>query len=121
MVRRLATVLLGAAMIFASSVLAPCTGSAACTLAGAARMNCCTATHGISTPRCCSEHQQVRNATPAAPERPAQSMRVASAAHVVSTVHALTASARTNPLRRIDPPAAPPGGTLVAQHTSLLL
>jgi hypothetical protein len=121
MVHRLAAVLLSAAVILAGVALSPCTSRASCALAAAARMDCCTAKNGISAPRCCSGHQQVRTATPATPERSAHDLRAASASHVVSAVRALAAAARTNPLRRIEPAAAPPGGTLVAQHTSLLL
>jgi hypothetical protein len=121
MFRRLAALLFSAAVILASVALSPCTSRASCALATAARMDCCMAKSGISAPRCCSGHQQVRTATPATPERSAHDLRVAAATRVVSAGRALVDSAPMSPFRCVDPDAAPPGGTLVAQHTSLLL
>lgn len=121
MVRRLAAVLFSAAMICAGTALSPCVGRAACALAGAARMDCCTAKNGISAPSCCSGHQQIRNATPAAPEGPAPSLHGAPATQVVAAGRSCADPRQTHPVRRIDSNAAPPGGTLIAQHTLLLL
>lgn len=53
-------------------------------------------------------------------ERPVQNLVSAPAAHFAPIVLALAEPERTVPALRIDEYAAPPGGTLLAQHTSLL-
>jgi hypothetical protein len=121
MARRLAALLFSAAMILASVAMAPCTSQASCALASGRRMDCCTAKTGISVPRCCNGNQQVSSTTPATPEQPIQSTLAASAMHVAPARLALANSPQTHRSGRIDAGPAPPGGTLIAQHTSLLL
>ena len=122
MSRRLTALLLVAAIVLAGVMAGPCAGRA-CAMAQARQMDCCKdAGVGISAPRCCDGHHELsRAATPATVERvlPASAAVPISDAPVV-----LASSAAAQPsmvLRRIPPGSAPPGGSLIAQHTSLLL
>lgn len=123
MTRRPAALLLAAAMIVAGVVASPCAGNAACAMVAARPMDCCKGPGaGISAPRCCHGSQQVsRGATPVITEGPVQSAPPAPAMQVRSVVVAFVHSTHVFAPRRVDAGAAPPGGTLIAQHTSLLL
>jgi hypothetical protein len=122
MPRRLAVSLFCAAFLLAGT-LGPCTSNAACAMARAQQMDCCKRPPvGISAPRCCSGAQQISgNTTPATPARPGHSHLIAPSMHLAPAVVAVIEPALIVPRDRIDPGAAPPGGTLIAQHTSLLL
>ncbi len=117
----LPALLLSAAMVVAS-VASPCIGRASsCTMAW--QMDCCRAKIGISAPRCCDGREQVgSNTLPATPQGPVQTILAALAAYVVLPV-ALAVPAPTWLAAPVGfaADAAPPGGTLIAQHTSLLL
>ena len=121
MCRRLATLLLSAALIFAATVAAPCVGRASCAMTSARQRDCCTAPQGISAPRCCGGEQRVqRAAPPATTGRQAPPVPLATALYLAA-IPPLTAGAQPR-LGRLDTGGAdPPGGTLLAQHTSLLL
>lgn len=123
MPRRLAVSLLCTAFVLAGVVTGPCAGNAACALASAQQMDCCKGPPiGISAPRCCKGAQQIsRTTVPATPERPAHSRLLAPPIQLAPAIVAVIAPAPIVTLQRIDPGAAPPGGTLIAQHTSLLL
>ena len=123
MPRRLAVSLLCAAFILAGVLAGPCPGTGACAVASAQQMDCCKRPPiGISTPRCCAGGQEIGGSTsPATPERPSHSRLIAPSMHLAPAVVAVLAPAPIVIPQRIDPGAAPPGGTLVAQHTSLLL
>jgi hypothetical protein len=85
------------------------------------QMDCCRAPVGISGARCCYGAQQVRGAAPAAPERSARSVMPAPAIGATCGIPIAASPIRRISASRIDSAAAPPGGTLIAQHTSLLL
>jgi hypothetical protein len=121
MTRRLATALLAAAMLVAGVVVGPCTGNAACAMARLQQMDCCKSPPaGINAPRCCPDVSQVgRNASPATTDRPTHRALQAPAMQLVPVAAATVPPVVVRALR-IDP-AAPPGGSLIAQHTSLLL
>jgi hypothetical protein len=122
MTRRLARALLAAALIIAGVVVGPCTGNASCPMFRLQQMDCCKAPPaGISAPRCCDDAPQMgRNVAPATADRPAHRALHAPAMPLV-TLAAPSAPTETLRSLRVDPAAAPPGGTLIAQHTSLLL
>ena len=116
------TVLMLSATLVVASVLSPCLGQGlSCAMARARQMDCCSAKAGIGAPPCCTGKQQVRNAIAVTPDRPAQKTLAASAVHVMPVVVAFVDPTRVFAPQRIDVRTAPPGGTLVAQHTSLLL
>jgi hypothetical protein len=121
MTRRLPVLLLSAAMALAGGIAGPCMSAAACAMQ--ARMDCCsTSGPGITAPRCCNGIRQVnRAATPATAERPLTGSPVAPALCAVPL-----ARTHVSPAQALLPSASaagadPPGGTLIAQHTSLLL
>jgi len=122
MSRRPAAVLLSAAIAIAGLIGAPCV-TRACAMVQARQMDCCKATGaGIRAPRCCTGSREVsRQATPATVTRvansPAPAMSVATMPVVAQTAEP------THALRFAHLPngTAPPGGTLIAQHTLLLL
>jgi hypothetical protein len=123
MPRRLAVSLLCSAFVLAGVMAGPCPGNAACALASARQTDCCKGPPiGISAPRCCAGGQEIGGRTaPATPERPAHSRLVAPATQLAPAAVAVIEPAPIVIPQRIDPGAAPPGGTLIAQHTSLLL
>ncbi len=122
MTRRLGIVLFSVSIVFTAVVAAPCTGGVACAMARA-HMDCCDGVSaGISAPRCCNGPQQVsRNATPVTAERPMQSSLAVPTWYAAPVALAHTSPARTLRPLGTSPGTAPPGGTLIAQHTSLLL
>ena len=121
MKRRLAA-LLSVAMLTAGLAAAPCVGRVACAMTAADRKDCCTQKTGIAAPRCCSGEQRVqRGVSPATPERPAQHHFGATALHPASVAPVIAAPAQLARTWRVDTGADPPGGSLIAQHTSLLL
>jgi hypothetical protein len=121
--RRLATLLLSAAMILASVLAGPCMSSASCPLAQGQQIDCCKGPGaGISAPRCCDgRHQVGRTAPPATAERQVHSGLAAPAMPVAPVAVEPTDPSQLFAPQRVDAATAPPGGTLVAQHTSLLL
>lgn len=84
-------------------------------------MDCCAPKSGIAKPSCCDKQQVQRSPVRATPDRPIQSSLKAPLEHVAALVVPLAPPPHTLLARRIDAGAAPPGGTLIAQHTSLLL
>jgi hypothetical protein len=122
MVRRLAALLFSVAMLTAGLAAAPCVGRVACAMTAADRKDCCTQKTGIAAPRCCSGEQRVqRGVSPATPERPAQHHLGAAALHAAPVAAVIAEPAQPACAWRVDTGADPPGGTLIAQHTSLLL
>ena len=122
MTRRLAALLLSAAMMLAGVVAAPCASHAACAMAQARPMDCCAGKIGISAPGCCDGKSRVsRNATPATADRSAQTTLQSPSTLVPSLTQVVVVTARIDAPARTDARAAPPGGTLIAQHTSLLV
>ena len=122
MARRLAALLFGVALFSAGLAAAPCAGRATCAMAAASQKDCCNQKAGIAAPRCCGGEQRVqRAAPPAAPERPVQLQLTASAMYAAPAALALAEPARPARAERAAPGTHPPGGTLIAQHTSLLL
>src|SRR5262245_46677047 len=116
--RRLSTLLLVVAVILAAVAGSPCTGRAFCLRARTA--DCCSSKPGIGTPRCCEGPQRLtRAASPATVERPAASLYAPSAPGA-SVAVARVASTSAVSARRPERTHAPPGDTLIAQHTSLL-
>jgi hypothetical protein len=83
--------------------------------------DCCETKAGIGMPACCDGKQRVRSAIAVMADRPVQKMLGVSAVHVAPAVVAFADPTRIAAAQRIDACAAPPGGTLLAQHTSLLL
>jgi len=122
MLRRLAALLTSVALIAVALAASPCASRAACRMVAAQQMDCCANTPGIGTPRCCPEQKQLAHrTTPATPDRPLHGLRTILVASALPVVLVLAAPLRPALARGIDPGAAPPGGTLISQHTSLLL
>jgi len=116
------TVLMLSAALVLSSVGSPCVGQQlSCAMQSVERMDCCNAKPGISAPSCCSGKQEVNKVIALPRDRLAKYAPAASAAHVFPVVASFGDPTRVFALQRIDARAAPPGGTLIAQHTSLLL
>jgi hypothetical protein len=120
MYRRLAALVLSVALSLTAMAAAPCVGRASCAMASARQRDCCSQQSGIATPRCCGEQRMQRPATPATLERPAPPALAANAPYLAA-IPPLVAPANSVLVRSHAAGADPPGGTLVAQHTSLLL
>jgi len=122
MIRRFASLLLSTALALATVVAGPCAARASCAMAQVRHMDCCAAKNGIGVPRCCEGRSQLsRSAAPAAAERSIQSP-VQSTSPLVQSVAAVAPETnRVDTPQRVDSRAAPPGGPLIAQRTSLLL
>lgn len=122
MTRRLTTALLAAAIVLAGVIAAPCSGNAACAAFSAQQMDCCKRPPaGITAARCCGPVElNARAITPATPERTAQRIVHAPALHIAPLAISTAPPQVVRPLG-IDPTAGPPDGTLISQHTSLLL
>jgi hypothetical protein len=91
-------------------------------MAMAKQMDCCNDNgDGISAPDCCANAQLGQPAASQPADRPVRSALTVSFA--VAPLPAIPVLAPPLSLtgERIDPSAAPPGGTLIVQHTSLLL
>jgi hypothetical protein len=121
MLRRCASLLLTLAVLLGGTAVAPCAGNASCPMMAARPMDCCAAKTGISKPSCCETKQIRHSPAPVTPDRPVQSSLAAPDARVAPVVLALRSPTRAVVVGRIDAGTAPPGGTLIAQHTSLLL
>lgn len=118
--RRLTVLMLTAAFVLAG-VVSPCVGQQrSCAMPWVGQMDCCKAKAGISAPPCCSGKQQVDRDIAVSRERPAGNTLAVLAVHVLPVV-AFADPKRIGAVERIEACTAPPGGTLVAQHTSLLL
>jgi hypothetical protein len=122
MLRRLAVLLLAAAVIAGGITTCPCI-TTACTIAMGRQMDCCNDARrdGIGAAKCCPGGTQLsqQTASPAA-DPPARTM-LALAVRSVAVAGSMPAPLRGVTARAIDPGAAPPGGSLIAQHTSLLV
>ena len=80
--------------------------------------DCCTR-DGIASPRCCPDSVRIaERSAPPSIERTSQSFALAAARPVPAGIAALPTAA-ADPPRRVTPGAPP--GTLIAQHTSLLV
>jgi hypothetical protein len=124
MSRRLLILLLNAAVVLSGVLSGPCASSAACPMARAQHSNCCDSMKpGIGTPRCCTSRQQLSRGAMATTTnvRPLHGTLVAAAVHVAPTAAAVSTAQHAAGPPRITVGPAPPGGTLIAQHTSLLL
>ncbi len=118
MPRRLASLLLTMLIALAGVGVGACP-QGRCAAMQAAAHDCCKR-DGLTRPSCCpaTEHLSQQQAPPAL-ERAADGIQFA-AAQAVPVVLAAPAPHLPEAPRDIDPGAAPPG-TLIAQHTSLLL
>ena len=85
------------------------------------QMDCCRPKTGIAAPPCCDAEQHGGTVAATLERRQLQTLLVPSAARVVSPAADRDDPRRIVATQRIDAGAAPPGRTLVAQHTSLLL
>ena len=122
MLHRLAAMVFTVAIALAGVTLAPCGSGTMCPSFAAQQMDCCKGPPaGISAARCCNGSQQVRHAPPATSERSLQRTLAAPALQAVTVDAPRLAPPQIVSAARIDPTAAPPGGTLIDQHTSLLL
>jgi hypothetical protein len=118
MLRRAAVLLLTTVLASAGLTVGACP-QARCAMRQAKAMTCCQ--HGgLTRPSCCPPVERIgQRATPPATDRPADA--VAHAAWLpLSLVLAAPARALPGAALRIEPGTAPPG-TLIAQHTALLL
>lgn len=118
MARRLGSLLLTAVLALAGLTVGPCPDGR-CAMSQAKAMSCCQR-DGLTKPSCCPPFEQVgQQPAPPAADRPAQAVAHV-AAQPVALAFATLAPAPLAPL-----PAAvrgaPPPGTLLTQHTSLLL
>jgi len=118
MLRRAAILLLTAVLAFAGLTVGSCP-QGHCAMRQAKATTCCQQ-GGITKPSCCPTSEQIgQRAVPPAGDRPAETV-----AHVAGQPLPLVLAAPRPawpgaPLR-IEPGTAPPG-TLIAQHTALLL
>jgi hypothetical protein len=86
-----------------------------------ARMDCCQMKPGIGTPGCCSGKPQTNPMIATAAHRLAQIGLELSAFAVVRDLTAPATSRDRVTSHRVESSPAPPGATLLAQHTSLVL
>ena len=123
MLYRLAAMVFTVAIALAGVTLAPCGSGTLCASVAAQQMDCCKGPPaGISAARCCNGSQQVRHAPPpATSERSLQRTLAPPAMQAVTVDAPQLVPPQIVSAARIDPTAAPPGGTLIDQHTSLLL
>lgn len=118
---RLIVLMLAAAMVLGSTS-SPCGDSGStCAMAWVGQPDCCRAKPGIAIPPCCAGKQQVRNAVALKTDRSVQDRLRTSAAPLAQGAVAPTGLRWIVAQQCSDGCAAPPGGTLLAQHTSLLL
>lgn len=124
MLRRAAVVLLATVLAFAGLTVGACP-QARCAMRQAPAMDCCRQAGPdealrLSKPNCCPPVAQIAPpAAPAAVDRPADTIAY-TAALAVPVVLPAPAPRRAAAPSRIDPGLAPPG-TLITQHTALLL
>ena len=119
MLRRTAVLLLTVALAFAGLTVSACP-QAWCTMRQAKTTSCCQHTEGLSRPCCCPTAERISQpATPPAVDRPADTVAHV-AWQVLPVLSAAPAPTRVSAPLRIDPGTAPPG-TLIAQHTALLV
>ena len=124
MPRRTLIVVLTTVLAFAGLTVGSCP-QARCAMRQAPAMDCCkeadSGAQSLSKPNCCPPVEQIgQAATPPAADRPADGI-----AHVAALALPVALAAPLAPRRvaiplRVDPGLAPPG-TLIAQHTALLL
>ena len=118
MPRRLASLLLAAVVALAGLTVGPCPDGR-CAMTAAKAMTCCQR-DGLTKPSCCPPVEHLsKQVVPPAADRPAQMMAYV-AAQPLAVVLAALPPAPAAPLP-IAARGAPPPGTLIAQHTSLLL
>ncbi len=123
MARRLLTVVLNAAILLGSVVGGPCATRATCAMARARHADCCaTAQPGIHAPRCCAGAPQLADARMAATtDRPLPEARTTPSVVVVACSAPAPSAGQSGARLYPERAPAPPGRTLIAQHTSLLL
>lgn len=118
MAPRLLSLLLTALVALAGVALGPCP-QGRCAAMQAASHDCCKR-DGLTRPSCCPPAGQLsQQQAPPALERAADGIQVVATRPVPVVLAGLAPAPHDTP-RRIDPAAAPPG-TLIAQHTSLLV
>lgn len=118
MLRRFATLLLALALIGAGFGTGACPAGSC--LTAAKKMDCCP-TGGLHKPSCCPPAEQLSQpATAPAADRPIQHLLAAAVLHGVPLAVAAAPARLVGVPRTIDPAAGPPG-SLIAQHTSLLV
>lgn len=118
MPRRLATLLLALTLVVAGFGSAACPGGSC--FSAAKKMDCCPK-GGLHAPSCCPPAEQLsQRATAPAADRPIQQALAAAVLHVVPVALAAPSALPPGAPRIIDPAAGPPG-SLIAQHTSLLV
>ena len=120
MLRRLSITLLALAIVGGGVATCRCI-TKLCAVAMAKQMDCCDDGEGVSAPDCCPQGTQVsrHSASPLA-DSPAR-LVIAAATQMVAVAVTVTAPELPLVLQVVEPEAAPPGGSLIAQHTSLLL
>jgi hypothetical protein len=116
MLRRLATLLLTLNVTFAGLLAMP-HAAACCIVRQAPAHDCCKATTQLHTSDCCRGNQQLTDRVVQTQHAPQQSLPAALVDPLVRTVPPAIATIVAAPLTR---GLAPPG-SLIAQHTSLLL
>jgi hypothetical protein len=118
MARRLGSLLLTAVLALAGLTVGPCPDGR-CAMTAAKAMSCCQR-DGLTKPSCCPpvEHLSQQVVPPAA-ERPAQMVACVAGQPLAGAIATLAPA----PLDPAPTAArgAPPPGTLIAQHTSLLV
>lgn len=115
MLRRIATLLLTLSVTFAGFMAKP--HAAACCVMRQAMHDCCKADHQLRTADCCRGDQQHGQRAVHSQQAPPPSLPVAIVPMVVSVQPPGVAEMLRSPLAR---GLAPPG-SLLGQHTSLLL
>jgi hypothetical protein len=121
MLRRLATLLVALAVVAGGVATCPCVVKA-CAIAKAKPMDCCEKKPGLNAPDCCPGGTQLSQHD-AAPTvvNPIRHV-IALADQVVPLAATVNARPELPAVALLpEPSGAPPGGPLVAQHTSLLL
>jgi hypothetical protein len=121
MPRRLLIALLALAVVGGGVASCPCIAKA-CAMAQAKAMSCCEKAAGLNAPDCCPGGTQLsrQDAAPAAVNPAAAVLAIAATVAPFGTT-VMTSPEPTGVPALAFSSAAPPGGTLVAQHTSLLL
>ena len=122
--RRVTVLLLTIVLACAGLTVGSCP-QAHCAMRAPKAMACCkqaapTERQSLSKPNCCPPVEQIgQRATPPAVDRPADGI-VHVASQALPVVLAAPVLVRAGVTPRIEPGLAPPG-TLIAQHTALLL
>jgi hypothetical protein len=120
MARRFAAMLLGVTTLFLTAATQQCPTRPSCPMMQKGGMECCRTQSGLTTPRCCGGAIG-RAAAPAAitSVRTVVQLAAVPAAAVVGDIGLAAPVAGLCSSSGL--PISPPGRTLVAQHTSLIL